>query len=154
LKHLSSIFDQISWSLHWCFTLHCTQIIHALLGKLVWAWWELDIRILIDELLMKITEGLVLLIYNPSLVIKVYLDNVFSILTVILRINIDSSLADADTQRYLEEMWSSVPVVFVASFDMFNEDLRWEEHLTELTLHWLRMLEYSLVDLNLTYLLA
>lgn len=72
---------------------------------------------------MEVTEGFVLLTDHPSLVIEVYLDHVFSVLSIVYWVNINPRLLNADAQRNLEEVGPVVPIVFVACLDMINEHL-------------------------------
>lgn len=86
--------------------------------------------------------------YDPCLVIEVYLYHILCVLSVVNWVNVDPCLLDADAQRNLEEVRSVIPIVFVTSLHMVNEDFRGEEHLAELALHGLRMLEHSLEYLD------
>ena len=102
---------------------------------------------------MKHTESFVLLTHYPSFVIKVNLDYILSVLPVVNRVNIYSCLLNTDAQRNLKEVWSIVSIVLIAGLYMVYENLRRKEYLTELALHGLWMLEYSLIYLNRSHFL-
>lgn len=72
---------------------------------------------------MEIIESFIFLMDNPSFVVKVYLNNVFSIVSVISRIFSNQSLLNADAHWNLKEMRPVKSMIFVAIFDMINEDL-------------------------------
>jgi hypothetical protein len=96
---------------------------------------ELDIRILIDQFLVKKTECLVFLAYYPLLLIERHIDDILGILPVVYRVIVYSSRLDFQTQRNLEEKRPRVSVVLAASLHMVDKYLSWEEHLAELALH-------------------
>jgi len=111
---------------------------------------ELDVRVLVDELLVEETERLVLLAYYPFLLVEGHLDHVLGVLPVVEGVIVYPCGLNGEGEWDLEEEGASIAVVLAAGFDMLDEDLGREEHRAELALHALRVLEHPLVKLNLT----
>lgn len=62
---------------------------------------------------MKLAEGLVSSAYLPGLAVKVYLDNILCVLSVISLVHVDPCLLDIDLKWEAEEERSLMPNFFV-----------------------------------------
>ena len=96
---------------------------------------------------MQLTEIAILLVNLPAATVKGNVELVFSVTTVVLGIFLYYCLPNANTHWYLKEMRPITPTFFITALYMFNKYFSWVEHLTELTLHTLSMLKYTLVYL-------
>jgi len=64
---------------------------------------ELNVWILIDQLLMKKAEGLILLTDDPFFLIKGHMNDILGVLSIINRIIIYSRRLDCERERDLKE---------------------------------------------------
>ena len=119
------------------------DILEAFLSELVAALGELDARVLVDERLVKVAEGLVLLSHVPSLlVVEADLDEVLGIDSMIYGVLRHLGVSYLHVEAHLEEVGAAEVVeVLRATLDVLHEDLRRVEAVTELALHRLGVLE-------------
>lgn len=76
----------------------------AFLGELETRLRELDVRVLVNQLLVQVAERLVLLVHHPRLVVEVYLHHVLSVRSVVHWVFLYQGLLDADAHGNLEEV--------------------------------------------------
>jgi hypothetical protein len=92
-------------------------------------------RVLINQTFMKSTKCFVFLVRYPALTIKIYLNNIFCICSVIIVIFDHLWWLYSDRQWQLKEMWPSCSSILWTSFNMLNKYLCWMENLTKFALH-------------------
>jgi len=101
---------------------------------------------------VKGAECSVLLTHCPHFGVENYLDDVLSVLPMVFLVHERLRCLDTERHRDLEKVGAASPVVFRASLHMVDKDFSWVEHLAELALHGQRVLEDTLVDLDLANL--
>ena len=84
---------------------------------------------------MQIAECFVLLAYLPVLTVKLYVHNIFSILTVILLIHINTCLLDRNVERQTKKWGYLMTSIFVAYFQMIHKYFTEMEYLAMFTLN-------------------
>ena len=97
---------------------------------------------------MHLTELFVPSADLPCLAVKVDLDHVFSVLTAIEWVRVDSCLLDCQLKRDTEELLSRDFDFVVAVLGVIKEGLRFEEELTVRTLEALCLIEGLLKRLH------
>lgn len=112
--------------------------------ELYWRLRELNVGILVDQLFMKKTESFILLTHYPLFLVELNIYHILCVLAIINGVVINSCWLYCERERNLEEKSSIKSVVLTASFNMLYKNLSWEEYLTKLALHWLRMFKDSL----------
>ena len=129
------------------------EIQQRFLCKNVRGCWIFNVWIKHDQSLMKLAKRFVFLANVPGFSIKLNVDYILCILSIVLLIHINPCLLNCNSQRYFKKGGFLYSLIFFAHSHMILEYISLEEYLTLLALHVFYTLEHLLVHLQFFNLL-